>query len=78
MVSEALIPMQVSESLVTIPAKWPGILNFLFGSKRISHRGIDEVCVCLCRTLPSSLCIEYGSKMGNGPVSWVAPLKRRY
>ena len=45
MVSEALIPMQVSESLVTIPAKWPGILNFLFGSKRISHRGIDEVCV---------------------------------
>lgn len=47
MVSEALIPMQVSESLVTIPAKWPGILNFLFGSKRISHRGIDEVCVCV-------------------------------
>lgn len=45
MVSEALIPMQVSESLVTIPAKWPCILNFLFSSKRISHRGLDEVCV---------------------------------
>ena len=45
MVSEALISMQVSESLVTIPAKWPCILNFLFSSKRISHRGLDEVCV---------------------------------
>lgn len=45
MVSEALIPMQVSESLVTTPATWPGILNFLFSSKRISHRRRDEVCV---------------------------------
>lgn len=49
MVSEALIYgkefVQVSDTLVAAPAIWPVILNLMFSSKRVSHRGTDEVSV---------------------------------
>lgn len=49
MVSETLIHgegyMHVSDSMVVAPAVCLGILNFLFSSKRVSHRGTDEVYV---------------------------------
>lgn len=59
--------MQVSDSSVATPATCPGILNFLFRAKRISHRGIDEVYLFVGLYL--FFFTEYVSKMGNGPVT---------
>lgn len=52
----------LSDSFVVTPATCLGILNFLFHSKRITHKKIGEL--CLCRTSPTFL-IECVSRNGE-------------
>lgn len=51
--------------MVAAPAACPGILNFLFSSKRISHREIDGAHIFVGLYL--LFFTVYVSKMGNGP-----------